>query len=99
MPFFSYVTKIEELFKNQLLEQEKKILEIIRNKDYEEITIIKPTGKEITLKAKIRKRGSFSDKDIIDTINSKDYQNVTVSRVNGKKISVTRYDYKPLPCK
>lgn len=68
-------------------DQEKKILKIIRDKNYQEI-FIKKDNDEFKIKAKIRKNGLISDKDIIKLINSQEYQNVTVITENGKKISI-----------
>lgn len=73
-----------------LTAKESKIIEIIRDKNYEELTIINPTGKEFRLKAKTRKRGSFSDKDVVNAIKSKEYQNISVSTVGGKTVSIVR---------
>ncbi len=68
-------------------DQEKKILKIIRDKNYQEI-FIKKDNDEFKIKTKIRKNGLISDKDIIKLINSQEYQNVTVITENGKKISI-----------
>lgn len=71
----------------RLTDKEKKILEIIRDKKYQEI-FIKKNNDEFKIKAKIKKNGLISDKDIINLINSKDYQNVTVTTEKGQKISI-----------
>ncbi|MBA7591478.1 hypothetical protein ES708_33636 [subsurface metagenome] len=70
-----------------LTDKEKKILEIIRDKKYQEI-FIKKNNDEFKIKAKIKKNGLISDKDIINLINSKEYQNVTVTTEKGQKISI-----------
>jgi len=106
LPFSSYVQNIimslhkhaktsEDPFiigmiNHWLSDREQKILDVIRDKAYEEITIVKGNGSEMTLRAKSRQRGSFSDKDAISIINNKDYQSVTVAVVGGKKLSITR---------
>lgn len=106
LPFFSYVQKIimalhknaktsdnpfiEKLAHEILSERERKILDIIRNKAYEELTIVRGNGSEMTVRAKSRERREFSDKDAIKAINDKDYQNITVAVVGGKKLSITR---------
>jgi DNA-binding transcriptional MerR regulator len=106
LPLFSYVERIAgwchkeikvrpdstaaELLRIQLTEKEKTILDIIRNEDYEQVTITKPGGDRMTLRAKRRDKGSFSDEEVIDAINARDYQKVTVSRVDGKKTTIVR---------
>lgn len=103
LPFFNYVRKIAktanikvkydndsmvyDLF--NILPKEMKMLNIIRNKNYETITITKKNGEISTVKAKNIHRGSFSDKDVMDAINQRDYQNVSVSVKGGKKINIT----------
>ncbi len=42
---------ISDLFRNHLTEQEKNIIDIIRNKEYQEITIMKTDNEEINIKA------------------------------------------------
>ncbi len=64
--------------------QEQKIVDLIRNKGYEEI-VIKRSNDEILLKAKHRESGKFTDKDVIDFINKRDYQSVTVITDKGQK--------------
>lgn len=97
LPFYSYVDSLNtknssvltgELF--HLTQQEEKILDIIRNGDYDRVTITKPSGEIIKIKATTRRQGNFSDKDVIKAINIKDYQCVTVSRVGGKKVEIKR---------
>lgn len=77
---------VKGLLEASLSDREKKILEIVRDKAYQEITITKQNGDEMIIKPKSRRQGDFSDKDIIGIINAKAYQNVTVSTVGGKKI-------------
>lgn len=104
LPFYNYVRKIAKVldikinYDNdskvfeliKIMPKEKKILDIINNKEFETITITKKNGKISTVKAKNIHRGSFSDKDVIDSIKQKDYQNVSVSVKDGKKINITR---------
>jgi hypothetical protein len=73
-----------------ILPQEMKMLDIIRNKNFEIITITKKNGEISTVKAKKIYIGIFSDKDVIDAINQRDYQNVSVSVKGGKKINISR---------
>lgn len=104
LPFFDYVKKIAEtidikvkydkdpkvyeLFK--ILPDERKILDIINDKNYESVTIKKQNGKIQTIKAKEIQRGDFFDKEIFEAINQKDYQNVSILVKDGNKISITR---------
>lgn len=81
---------IQALLNNRLTTKERKILEILRNQNYEEISFSKSDGTNIVVRAKSRKRGSFTDEDIKEAINDRDYQKVTVSTVGGKKISLVR---------
>jgi DNA-binding transcriptional MerR regulator len=106
LPFFSYVQYIftalkkdirieadptvRQLFEQAHTEKERRILEIIKNNDYEEIKITKPNGDKFTVKAKVRQRGSFSEKDIKEAIKRKDYQNVTVTKVGGQITAIVR---------
>lgn len=83
-------TQFINLFNNQLEEKEKKLLELIRDKDYEEITIVKSDGDKTTLKATTRKGGAISEKDVIATIREKDYQIIRLAKVNGQIVSVIR---------
>lgn len=83
-PSYSICLKFLEL---RLTDKEKKILEIIRDKKYQEI-FIKKYNDEFIIKAKIKKNGLISDRDIINLINSKEYQNVTVTTEKGQKISI-----------
>lgn len=68
--------------------QEQKIIDVIRNKTYEEITIKRSNNDEIVIKAKRRESGKFTDKDVIDLINKRDYQSVTVITDNGQKVAL-----------
>ena len=104
IPFFDYVQKIAEridikvkydkdpkvyeLFK--ILPDERKILDIISNKNYESVTIKKQNGKIQTIKATEIQRGNFTVKNIIEAINQKNYQNVSVLVKDGNKINITR---------
>lgn len=104
LPFFSYIEKlstvlrkdikmkpdttIKELFKYNLTEQEKKILDIIRNKKYEELTIKKSNNEELTIKAKSRKNRILSDEDIISLINEKEYQRIAIVTEKGKRVAL-----------
>ena len=104
LPFFSYIERISTILKkdisvnpdttiasllgSNLNEQEKKILKIISNKKFREITILKSNNEEITIKAKSRKSGNYSDDDIIDSINGGDYQSVTIITEKGKRVAL-----------
>lgn len=106
LPFFDYMqdltkimqrdVKIREdstiraLLRFHLTEQERKILDVIRNKEYEEVTVVRSDGNLFTLRAKTRRRGDFKESDVIDAIKRKEYQTVTVSSVAGKQVSIIR---------
>lgn len=70
-----------------LAENERKVIDIIRNKDYEEIKIIKNNKDELTIKAKSRKNRPLSDKEVIELIQSKQFQKVSVITSAGKIIA------------
>lgn len=105
LPFFEYVKRIFAFLElNIKIDQrstiayfitalisyrERKILEILKNKDYTEIKIIRPGSKqEITIHAKAGKEGIFTDEDITDAIHKKRYQNIQIVRKNGQVISI-----------
>lgn len=103
LPFYSYVEKIVNTVKakviidtattaknliHELTKKEKKILDIIRNKSYEEISLVKSNNEEIKIRAKHKISGKFSDNDIIDLINKKSYQSVTVITDRGVKVAI-----------
>ena len=68
--------------------QEQKIIDVIRNKTYEEIAIKRSNDEEIVIKAKHRESGKFSDKDVLDLIHKRDYQSVTVITDKGQKVAL-----------
>ena len=104
LPFFYYIEKlatvmrkdikmkststINELFELNLTRQEKKVLEIIRSKEYEEITLKKSNNERISIKAKSKKSGKYSDEDIMNSINVGDYQWLTAIIENGERVSI-----------
>lgn len=106
LPFFTYVLTVADTLKFHIdvdenstvnfffnlipTKKERSILDLIKDKDYESITIIKPDGDKLTIKAKKHERGSFSLEDVEKAITNKDYQKVEVSRVDGKIVTVTR---------
>jgi hypothetical protein len=106
LPFFEYVKRIFTfLDMNIKIDQrstiayfitalisyrERKILEIIRNKDFTEIKIYQPDSKEIIVRAKSNSRGKFTAQNVIDAINRKEYQTIEVSRVSGQIVTVSR---------
>lgn len=68
--------------------KEQKILDIVKDKAYDEITLKKRNNDEILIRAKRRTSGDFSDKDIVDLINQKNYQSVTVITDKGKRVAL-----------
>lgn len=106
LPFFFYVKKIlaimgkeinikrnstiEELVTNVLTEQEEKILEVIRNKAFQKIEIVKSDNEQFIIYETSYKKGVFSNKDIIEAINKGLYQNITVFTKDGKKIGLRK---------
>lgn len=106
LPFQNYIEKIWDMYQTQSIEandpmiinipkyieneRAKKIINIIKNEDYEEIKITRGNGDELLLRAVSRRRGSFSAKDVLDAIQSKDFQKVEVSVKNGEKIGIIR---------
>ena len=103
LPFFSYVramwkkakeinvdSTMEEFFKSNITEKERKILDIINKKNYESITIKKQNGEINTIKATEILKGDFTKKEIFDTIEQRDYQTVSILVANGKKLIIKR---------
>ena len=109
LPFPKYINKVIELVEIQSLNendplmpdlekyhiraQEQKILELIKNGSFDEISITKADGKkERLIRMTTYKTGSFTEKDLVDIINSKDYLNLQVSRRDGKTISISQHE-------
>lgn len=104
LPFYNYVRKIARVLSIkvnydedsqiydlvEVLPKEKKIIDIINNKEFEKITITKKDGAVNTIRAKSTNIGNFSDKDIKEAIEKKQYQKVSVIIKDGKKINITR---------
>ncbi len=105
LPFHSYVTDVVSLATYAITEgdksgeyrliyaltdKEKKILDIIKDKTYQQITIAKSDGDIITISAKSRQQHLISDQEIINAINSGAYQKVTVAVADNRKIELTR---------
>ncbi len=86
----SYLTSLLSKLSSAPTAKEQKILGIIRNKVYEEITIVKKDGISFTIRAKSHRRGTFSDEDVVKIINDKAFQTVAVSMFNGQKITIER---------
>ena len=106
MPFFSYIQKIFRLMKKEIdtskkstmeqffdampSEKEEKILEVIRNKAFQKIKIVKSDNEQFIIYETSYKKGVFSNKDIIEAINKGLYQNITVFTKDGKKIGLRK---------
>lgn len=105
LPFYRYVERMNKsipLIENTTMgsvilkrhfapsAKEQKLLDIIRKKQYEEISLVRKDGGNFIIRAKSHQRGSFSDKDVLSAINSKDFQSVTVSTVGGKKLTISQ---------
>lgn len=83
----SLITLLEKL-RHTPTTKEQRILDIVKNKAYDEITLKKRNNDEILIRAKQRTSASISDKDIIDLINRNDYQSVTVITEQGKRVAL-----------
>ena len=97
LPYFSYVKQLfkkdikinpesslaDFIFNNTLTEEERKVIELLKNNEYREITITKKNGLELMIKATISKRGEIDIEEIVDLIKQKDYQKLTVCKENG----------------
>jgi len=103
LPFYLYVQRIahavnmrinwdeDTLITKQdtnLSPKEKKIIELYRNNDYQEILIKKQNGTETILKPKAYRQGDFTIKDFEQAVNARAFQKVTAVQVNGKTISI-----------
>ena len=66
------------------------IINLISNKNYEEVVLTKSTKQQVVLKATSRQSGKFSEKDIVKIIKDKEYQNIRLSRVNGQILNFSR---------
>ncbi|MBI5417777.1 hypothetical protein HZA55_07515 [Candidatus Poribacteria bacterium] len=83
---------LAELFNKQVTEKEQKILEIIKNEEYEEITIKKINNQEFILKGKNRKSGDFSKQDVLHAMDKNEYQSIYVTKKDGKIVSLIKED-------
>ncbi len=71
-------------------EKEMKILDIIRNKAFQKIELVKSDNEQFTVSGISHQQGIFSNKDVIEAIEKGLYQNITVIRKDGKKIGLVR---------
>ena len=106
-PLYEYVrrvlslTQTEVTFTNsleprRLSSQEKKLLSIIANQDYEKIEITKSDGKAKTVKAVKWKKGKLSADDVMLSLNAGDFLEVTTTKKDGKIVNIRSTDiYKP----
>lgn len=79
----------ESTFKKHLMTKRiKRILDLIYDKGYQKIEIVKQNGKVMYVKATKWIQGSFSDKDISEVTNKIDYGKVITSIEGGKKITI-----------
>lgn len=106
LPFEKYVDKVKEIrakksvditdpaikdiFNDTNSEKEQKILEIIKNKEFDEIFIKKQDEKGYTVKATSYKQGSFTYKEIMAAVKTGKYQKVSVHTNNGKQIKIVK---------
>lgn len=106
LPFFSYVDRLAEALEYKievqedsaaaaLLERivttrEKKIIEIIRDKRYQEILLKRTDGEKIWIKARSKKDGRFSERDVLKAMESGDFQSVTVTTEQGQQVSIVK---------
>jgi DNA-binding transcriptional MerR regulator len=81
-------SSIKDLFKSALSDEEKKVIEIIRNNEYREITILKKEGNKLVIKPKSIKQGNFTQEELFKVVTGKDYQKVTVSTHEGKIVTL-----------
>ena len=81
---------MEQFFDAMPSEKEEKILEVIRNKAFQKIKIVKSDNEQFIIYETSYKKGVFSNKDIIEAINKGLYQNITVFTKDGKKIGLRK---------
>jgi DNA-binding transcriptional MerR regulator len=108
LPFKKYINKIIELVETQTLPeddpampdlnkysvqaQEKRILEIIKSENYDEITITLPDGKqERLIRTTSFKTGLLTEQNVIDALESGSYVNIEVGRKDGKIVSIKQH--------
>jgi DNA-binding transcriptional MerR regulator len=102
-PLYEYVrrvlslTQTEVTFTNsleprRLSSQEKKLLSIIANQDYEKIEITKADGKVKTVRAVSRKKGKLSVDDVILSLQAGDFREVTATTNDGNIVTIKATD-------
>lgn len=101
LPFSKYVWEIQQPAKHQegfysklmnsvASEKERQVLEIIRNKDFKEVTIKRKNNDNFHITAKMIENREFSKRDLLEAIEKKDYQAVTITRENGENVAIKR---------
>ena|GEM_PF-1150881 len=76
----------------RLSTQEKKLLSIIADQNYEKIEITKSDGKVRTVKAVSWKKGKFSVDDVILSLQAGDFREVAVTTKDGKIVTIKATD-------
>ena len=94
LPFFDYVQEVAKIelktspsssvAKMLIDEKEKRIIEIIRSNKFEEISIVRSNGENLTIRHKSRIQKSLSNDEIINLIHAREYQKITTATVGGK---------------
>ena len=102
-PLYDYVRRVLSLTQTEvtfttslkpriLSTQEKKLLSIIANQDYEKIEITKSDGNMKTVKAVSRKKGKFSKDDVILSLQAGDFREVTATTKDGNIVTIRATD-------
>jgi len=86
------VTFTNSLEPRRLSTQEKKLLSIIANQEYEKIEITKSDGKAKTVKAVTWKKGKLSADDVLFSLQAGDYREVTAIKKDGKIVTIKAID-------
>jgi len=86
------VTFTNSLEPRRLSTQEKKLLSIIANQDYEKIEITKSNGNMKTVKAVSRKKGKLSVDDVILSLQAGDFREVTAITNDGNIVTIRATD-------
>jgi hypothetical protein len=102
-PFYDYVRRVLALSGTKLdfvdlkeprplTSREKKMLEIIADKEYEHLEIVKSDGEVTTIRALRRERGKFTVNDVVLKLQSGDFRTVTATTKDGRVVTLKTTD-------
>jgi hypothetical protein len=94
-PFPITWSSSEEYIKSSVLgvsDQEEKLLEIIRNKDYRSLKIRKSSGATFTINAERSNSEDVSDSDLLKIIKERNFQDISIKKRDGKMVNFKQED-------